>query len=129
MQDYFQVVNHEIEHHADVGAPIRKWRKPMRLDEARMREARLERAEHRIKTLDMSHLQNETALRGQLRELAGLRGVVRNRFFDQQMFCFFEQWKGDGKMRIRRRSDGSGVDQLCKVVERGGRAHLVLLRN
>src|SRR5438105_1160447 len=99
MQNYFQVVDHEIEHHADIGAAIRKWRKPMRLDEARMREARLERAQHRIKTLDMSHLQNQPALRGQLRELAGLRGVVRDRFFDQQMPAFFEEPKCDGKMR------------------------------
>ena len=45
MQNNFQIVNHEIEHDADVGAAIRKRRKPVRLDEARMRQARLERAQ------------------------------------------------------------------------------------
>ena len=47
MQNDFQVVDHEIEHDTDVGAAIRKRRKPMRFDETRMGQTCLERAQAR----------------------------------------------------------------------------------
>ena len=62
MQNDFQVVDHEIEHDADVGAAIRERRKPMRFDETRMGQPCFERAQDRIETLDVTDLQNELAL-------------------------------------------------------------------
>ena len=59
MQNDFQIVDHEIEHDADVGAAIWIRRKAMRFDEARMGQPRLERAQHRIEALDMTDLQDE----------------------------------------------------------------------
>ena len=47
MQNDFRVVDHEIEHDADVGAAIWKRRKAMRFDETRMGQARFERAQAR----------------------------------------------------------------------------------
>src|SRR4029434_9753914 len=52
MQNNFQIVDHQIEHDADVGAAVWIRRKAMRLDKSRMRQARIETASHRIKTLD-----------------------------------------------------------------------------
>src|SRR5712691_7433106 len=129
MQNDFQVVNHEIEHDTDVGAPIWKRREPMRLDKARMRQTRLERAQDGIEALDVPDLQNELSLRGKGRELARLQGVFGDRFLDQEMLSFLQERLRDCEMRAGRRGDRGGVDQLRKFIERRGRANLVLLRN
>ena len=84
---------------------------------------------HRIEALDVADLQNELPLRRELGQLARLGGVFRDRFLDQQMLSFFQERTRDREMRIGRRGDGGGVDQLRKFLERTGRAHLVLLRN
>ena len=84
---------------------------------------------HGIETLDVSDLQDELPLHGKLRKLARLRRVFRDRFLNQEMLSLFQKRTRDREMRIGRRGDGRGVDQLRKFLERTGRAHLVLLRN
>ena len=91
MQNNFEIVNHEVEHDPDVGAAIWERRKPMRFDEARMGQARFQRAEHRIETLDMPDLQNEMAPRRELSQLTRLGRVIRDWLLDQQMLPFFQQ--------------------------------------
>ena len=59
MQNDLEIVDHQIEHDADVGAAIRVRRKPMRLDETRMSQTLFECAEHRIETLHVTNLQDE----------------------------------------------------------------------
>ena len=66
-------------------------------------------------------------MRGELRQFARLRGVFGDRFFDEKMLSFFEKRLRDREMRVGRRGDRGGVDQLGKLLERSGRAHLVLL--
>ena len=99
----------------------------MRFDETRMRQPFFERAQDRIEALDVTDLQNELPLRGQLRQLAGLRRVFRDRFFDQQMFPLLQKRLRDREMRIGGRRDRGGVDQVGKFVERIRRPNLVLL--
>src|SRR4030095_1732387 len=100
MQNDFQVVDHEIEDDANVSAAIWKRRKAMRLDEARMGQARLERAQHGIEALDVSDLQDELPLDGEFRQLARLRGVFRDRFLDQEMLPLFQEGPRDREMRV-----------------------------
>lgn len=89
----------------------------MGLDEPRPRKPRLKRAEDRIETLDVSHLQDEPARGGQLREFVSLRGVGRDRLFDQQVFPFFEQGAAHLEMRNSRRRNRSGIDQPAEFLQ------------
>ena len=63
MQNNLEIMDHEIEHHPDVGAALRVRREPMRFDKTRMGEAFLQRAQDRIEPLDMADLQDESAFR------------------------------------------------------------------
>ena len=81
MQNDFEIVNHEIEDDADIGAAIGKRREPMRLDETRMSESCLERAEHGIETLDVADLQDEAPCRGQFRKRYSLASCRRQLAF------------------------------------------------
>src|SRR5437588_8795425 len=57
MQNNFEVVDHQIENDANVGAAIWIRREPMRFDKARMGESCFERAQDQIEALDLANLQ------------------------------------------------------------------------
>jgi len=118
MQNDFQVVNHQIEDDADVGAAVRIGREPVGLDESRIRQAFFQRAQDRIEALDVADLEDEATRRGQFRQLAGMRGVIRDRFFHEQMFAAREQLPRNFEMRAGRRGDRRGIDLLGKLVDR-----------
>ena len=120
MQNDFEIVDHQVEHDSDIGAAIRIRRKPMRLDEARIRQAFFQRAQDRIETLHVADLQDEPARRGELRQFARVRGVFRDRFFDQEMLAPGQQFARDLEMRVRRRRDRGGVHLFRKLFEGSG---------
>ena len=82
MENDLQVVDHQIEYDADIRAAFRVRREPMRFYKSRMGQMFFERAEHWVKTFDMTHLQYEIAARCQFRELGRLRGIVGDRLLN-----------------------------------------------
>src|SRR5215471_18613854 len=61
MENDLQIVNHQIEYDAYIRAALCIRREPVRFYKSRMGQMFFERAEHWIKTFDMTHLQYETA--------------------------------------------------------------------
>ena len=124
MQNDFEIVNHQIEHDADVGAAIWIRRESMRFDETRMHQSRLERAQDRIESLDVANLKDQLIPRGQFRQLGRVRGIFRDRFLDQQMSATLQKRKRNCMVEVRWRRNRSGVHQLGKFIERfrGSRA-------
>jgi hypothetical protein len=65
----------------------------------------------------MANLQNETIACSQVRQFAGMRGVVGNRLLDKHMFAALKERPRDLVMRVRRRRHRSGVNHLNKLIE------------
>src|SRR5947209_8833345 len=107
MQNDLEIVNHQIEHDADVGAAIWIRRESMRFDETRMRQSRLERAQDRIESLDVTNLKDQLIPRGQFRQLGRVRGIFRDRFLDQQMFATLQKRKRNCMVEVRWRRNRS----------------------
>ena len=101
----------------------------MRFDEARMRQAFFQCAQDRIESFDVTHLQNKPVPRRQLRQLAGVAGVVGNWFLDQQMFAPSKQRTRNFVMCIRRRRHRGGVNQFHELIERLRRARVKFFSN
>ncbi len=128
MEDDLEIVNHEIEHDADIGAAIRIRGEAMRLDETRMREPFFERAQDGIEALDVADLEDEVTLGGQTRQRGGVVGVFRDRFLDQEMLPGFEQRAGHFEMAARGRGDRGRVHVLGEILQRSGRVNAEILR-
>ena len=86
-----EIVNHQIEHHADVRAACRVGREAVRFDKARFGCDRLQVGENRVEALDVADLQHATALLGKLDQIGRLGGVVGHRFFDEHVPVSLEQ--------------------------------------
>ena len=123
MQNNLEIVDHEIEDDADIGAAIRVRREPMGFDETRIGQAFFQRAQDGIETLHVPDLKDQAARGRQFRQLARVRGVVGDRFFHEQMLAVGQEFPADLEMSIRRRGNGCGVDQLRKFFERGRGLH------
>ncbi|MNC85921.1 hypothetical protein D3C83_15410 [compost metagenome] len=57
VQDDIDVMDHEIQHHIDVGAARFEGGEPVRLDEQRFVQHFLERKHGRVEALDVPHLE------------------------------------------------------------------------
>ena len=122
VQDDLEVVDHDIEHDADIQAAAGIGREPRGLDEARMGEARLERGEHGIETLDVADLEDDAVF---LREVAKFARLLRRfdeGFFHEHVLAVFEQVFGDGEVGDGGRGDGGGIDGVGELLEIGGAA-------
>ena len=64
----------------------------------------------------MTNLENHVLLRRQLHEFAGLRGVVRNWFFDQHMFTLRKERPRHVVVCVGRRGHRSGIDCLDELI-------------
>ena len=108
-EHHVQIVDHQIQHHADVGAARGKRRQAMALDELRFGGDGLKKIENRIEPLDMADLQDAILLLREFAQFGGLLGAVGHRFFDQDVFALLQQQFGEFKMR------GRGRDNIQRV--------------
>ena len=120
MQDDLQIVDHQVEHDADLGRAHRVGRKPVRLDELRPREQRLQRAEGRVEPLDVPDLKGAAAGVGEFGQRAGVGGGFGDGFFDEEVLAAFEQEASQWEVRRRRRGDGRGVYERGELLQRRG---------
>src|SRR5882757_1050911 len=101
----------------------------MRFDEARMRQMFFERAQNRVETLDVAHLQDEAVNCSQFRKLGSMCSVVGDRFLDQHMFALGEESACNVVVSIGRRCHRSGVNHRDEIIERFGRFCAEFARN
>src|SRR5665213_627012 len=113
-EDHVEVVDHQIQHDADVGAARGKRRQAMALDEFRLGGDGLEKCENGIEPLDVANLEDTIFLLRDLNEFGGLFGTIGHRFFDEDVFALREQSFRDVKVR------GGGRDDVQSVAGGGG---------
>ena len=88
----------------------------MGLDETRIGQPFFQRAEDRIETFDVADLENESRA-PPFRQFAGVRRIVGDRFFHEQMFALLQQFAADLEVGVRWRGDRRGVDLAGKFFE------------
>jgi hypothetical protein len=104
-ENHVEIVNHQIEHDADVRRARGIRRKAMALDELRLGRDAFNKFENGIEPLDVADLQNQIFFLREFAKFGGLRGIIGHRFFDKDVFAAREQSFCDFKMRGRRRDD------------------------
>ena len=77
----------------------------MAFDELRFGGNVLKKFENGIEPLDVADLQDEIFFLREFAQLGGLRGIVRHRFLDEDVFALREQLFGDVEVRGGRRDD------------------------
>ena len=95
-----EVMDHEVEHHVDLGAAPLESGEALGLDEHRAVHARLHRAEGPVIALDMPTLQHEPPLAGERDQLVGLGERGRNRLLDQQVQAVLQAIARDGVVPV-----------------------------
>jgi len=126
-KNHVEIVDHQIEHDADVRAARGKWRQAMALDELRFGGNGLKKSENRIEPLDVADLQDEIFLLREFAQFGGLLGTVGHRLLDEDMFALCEQLFGDVKMRRRGRDDVQRVARVGGLGDGGEDAQLMFL--
>ena len=118
VQNNFKIMDHQIEHDADIGTAVRIRGEPMRLDETRIRQTFFKGAENGIKTFHVTNLKDEPAFSRQLRQFASMRGVFRDWFLDQKMFAQSEQSAPNFAVSVRRSRNRSCIHFSSKLFQR-----------
>lgn len=124
-----EVVNHQIQHDADVHGAGWVGREAMAFDELGFGRGGLEKFENGIEPLDVADLENEIFLEREFAEFGGLRGFASHWFLDEDVFTGGEELLGDFVMRgggrgdVQRIAGGSGFGDGCEYVQ------LVFLRD
>ena len=121
-----QIMNHQVENRADVGAAEGIAAGSNRVDEDRTALNRLlqfavSRPPGGVELLDMTAGQNQSIPVRQVNKRRGVGGAAAERFFDQKMFLFLKYFPADFPMRKGGSGDDCRVDTLqkrFKIVER-----------
>jgi hypothetical protein len=129
MENHFEIMDHEVENHTDVGAAPGISRKPVRLDETGPGQLFLEGVERRIEALDMADLQHKIFGVGKIDERLRLLGVVGDWLFNQDMLAEAEKEGADFMVCVGGRRDGGGIDLLGEFLRRAEGLYAVPLRD
>ena len=121
MEDNFDVVDHQVEDDADIGAAVWVGRESSDLQEAGILELGFKRVEDRVETLDVADLQDATFGGSEGRHLTGMRRGVGDRLFDKQVLSAFEKERGELVVGDRRCANRRGINETGKFFERGSR--------
>ena len=121
MQHQIDVVNHQIQHGADVGRTSGERADPRRFDEPRLIEIGFGGDQRRIKTFDMSDLEHGLAASGRGHQIVGFAHAAGQWFFDQDVQAAIEKRQRDVAMRVRGSGDDRRVDFIDQVVIVGNR--------
>ena len=119
-QDHVQVVDHQVQHHVHVGAPLPERTQAVAFDEARFPDMWTYRPNPRVEPLDVPHLQHAPARSRQLHEFAGLTRRDGNRFFYQDVDTRRQAGLGHRVVRRGRHRHADGVhlfQQRSRVAE------------
>ena len=109
-EDDVEVVDHEVQHDVDVGAALGERREAVTLDEARLADDAVERADRRVEALEMADLQHAPAADGELEQRLALVHRRGERLLDQHVDPGVEQVARDGVVQLGRDGDARAVD-------------------
>lgn len=129
MEHDFKIMDHEIEHDADIGAAPWIWRKAMGFDKLGAGEFFFERPERWIEAFDVTDLQDGRIAFRHFHQFTGLSGVVRNWLFDERVFASTEKEHPDFMMTHRGSGNADGINFGRHRLKIRERLDVVLLRN
>jgi hypothetical protein len=108
-EDDVEIVDHEVEDDADVGAARWVGRKAMGLDEAWFGGDAFHVAEGGVEAFDVADLKDEAILLGNLDEFGGLGGGFGHGLLDEEMLAGGEELARDVEVGVRGRDDAERV--------------------
>jgi len=109
-QHQVEVVDHQVEHHADVRGAEGEGAAAHGFDVLRIGQVGKNGVDCRVEALDVPDLQDDAAVLGGADQLIGLHRGGAERFFHEQVHAPAEQFQGHGMMEAGRRGDDGGVD-------------------
>ncbi len=126
------VVNHQVQHHADIDAPKCHRADAMHFHEPGFKTMPVQGPHDGIKAFRMPDLQHAPAVTGQIDDGPRFQQTGRQRFFNQQVRPSPEKFLGQGAMLYGRRGDAGGLgrDARGEQIRRGaeGRAMKLFAR-
>lgn len=117
VEDDLDVVDHEVEHHTNVGAAVWVGGKAGDLEKSRVLEARFQGGESRVEALDVADLEDAATGGGKLRHFAGLFGRFRDGFFHEEVLAGGQQGHRDAVMSHRGRANRGSIDKAGKFLQ------------
>ena len=126
VEDDFDVVDHEIEHDADVDAAIGEGGEAVGFNEAGGIKALFELAEDGVESLDMADLEDGVVGLGEVDEELGLGVAFGDGFFDEDVAAFSEEDFADGTMVDGGDGDGGGVHGVGEGMKIGDDGDVIL---
>ncbi len=126
VEDDFDVVDHEVEHDADVDAAIGEGGEAVGFDETRGVEALFELAEDGVEAFDVTDLEDGVVGLGEVDKELGFGVTLGDGFLDEDVAAFGEEDFADGAMVDGGDGDGGGVHGVGKGVQVGDDGDVVL---
>jgi hypothetical protein len=117
LQDDADVMDHQVQDHADLGAARGEGRQPLGGDVTGVGDGLLEEGHHRVVMLDVSDLDDAVGLGGGVQDLGGLVEGHADGLFDEEVHAFGEQGQRHGGMMVRRDDHADGVAMGRHLVE------------
>jgi len=114
-QHQVQVVDHHVQHDADVGGPERKRADAMRLDELRRYGVLGDGEEGGVEPLGVSDLHAGGGGFGEFNQFPAGCGVVGERLFDEHRLAGPHERLGGGYVLNRRRGYDCRIDQVDRL--------------
>ena len=126
VQHQVEVVDHQVEHDRDVGAPRLERRQPLALDVPRPVEIGLRRAKRAVVALDVPDLKLHPAARRRGDQGVGLGQRRRERLLHQHRDAAPQRPEAHLGVGRRRHGDGDGLDPAQQRIEVGEGGHAQL---
>ena len=117
VEDEVEIVDHEVERHADVRRTERKRCEPMHFEEDRLHFARLQRIDRGVETLDMADLQLRPPALRRRDQLVSFLQRDGDRLLHKARNALFEEWNGDVAVKRRRHRNAHKVDGAAERVD------------
>ena len=115
MNGQVEVVNHQVEHHGDVGAARLKRRQPDAFDERRPVEHAAGGAHRAVESLDVAHGEHDVAARRCGEQVVRLGERHGERLLHQHGDAAVQALDADLVMTRRRHGDGHRLDVVAAV--------------
>ena len=122
-------MDHEVEHHSDVGTARVEGRQPLALHEAWGIEIRHRRAHRPIEALHMTHLHEGALVGREAHDRVRLLDRRRDRLLDEEMDAALQGVHRHVMVRLRGHHDHRGVHLVEQRRHRRERRHTELLRD
>ena len=114
----FDVVDHQIEHHVDVEAAGREDAEAMDLKEERKCDGFFECGDGRVKSFEMTHLQDALVLGSKAHQMLSAGEIERNWLLYQDVEARFEQFASNLGMGNGWDSNNAGLRGLGESFQR-----------